>query len=190
MVGEKKRRPVGWTETHLESVVEILDSQRIPVNAKNRALRKGPYPYYGANGQVDSIDTFIFDGDFALLAEDGGYFDDPSRPVAYRVNGRFWANNHVHILKMLGRIPSQFLIHTLNHADLMPFVSGTTRLKLNPSAMRKIHVPLPPLNEQKRIVARIGELQARSRRAREALESIPDLLEQLRQSNPGGRLQR
>jgi len=182
MDAEITKKPNGWAITNLEDIVEILDSHRIPLNSSERVLRKGSYPYYGANGQVDTIDNYIFDGDFALLAEDGGYFDDPSRPVAYHVSGKFWANNHVHILKPLGLIPAQFLIQNLNHADLMPFVGGTTRLKLNQAAMRKIPLLLPPLNEQIRIVARIEELQARNCRAREALETVPDLLDQLRQS--------
>ena len=182
MQAEKKGLPKGWVTTSIGDLVEILDSKRIPLNSNERAARKGPYPYYGANGQVDSIDSFIFDGDFALLAEDGGHFNDPYRPIAYQAKGKFWANNHVHVLRTLWHMPTKFIIYSLNHADLMPFVTGTTRLKLNQAAMKRIPVHLPPLKEQKLIVTKLEELQARSRRAREALETIPDLLEQLRQS--------
>lgn len=89
MDAEITKMPVGWAMAKVGDIVEILDSQRIPINSSERALRKGPYHYYGANGQVDTIDHYIFDGDFALLAEDGGHFDDPSRPVAYIVSGKF-----------------------------------------------------------------------------------------------------
>jgi type I restriction enzyme S subunit len=62
---------------------------------------RGKYPYYGANGLVDHVNKYLFDGDYTLLAEDGGYFDDPKRGVAYDVSGKFWVNNHAHILEPL-----------------------------------------------------------------------------------------
>lgn len=78
-----------WDHAPLMDVVELHDSRRVPLNHTQRAARKGPYPYYGANGQVDSVDDYLFEGEFVLLAEDGGYFDNPSRGVAYEVTGRF-----------------------------------------------------------------------------------------------------
>jgi type I restriction enzyme S subunit len=174
--------PVGWKEVCLEQVVEILDRLRVPLNAKQRAERPGPYPYYGANGQVGNIDDFIFDGDFAILAEDGGHFNDPFRPVAYRVEGKFWVNNHAHVLRTLDQIPTMYLVHFLNSSNLMPFVGGSTRLKLNQGSMRQIPIRIAPLNEQRRIVAKIEDLTARSRAAKQALDAIPPLLERFRQS--------
>jgi type I restriction enzyme S subunit len=97
--------PKGWVASPLLDVVDLHDSRRIPLNATQRAQRRGEYPYYGANGQVDSIDDYIFDGEYVLLAEDGGYFDDPSRGVAYEVSGKFWVNNHAHILSARGGNP-------------------------------------------------------------------------------------
>jgi type I restriction enzyme S subunit len=83
--------PKGWTTAPLLDVVELHDSRRIPLNATERASRKGEYPYYGANGQVDTIDDYLFDGDYTLLAEDGGYFDQPWRGVAVK-SGSCWIN--------------------------------------------------------------------------------------------------
>jgi type I restriction enzyme, S subunit len=88
-----------WTTAPLLKAIELHDSRRIPLNASERAKRKGSYPYYGANGLVDHVDDYIFDGDYVLLAEDGGNFDKPERGVAYEVSGKFWVNNHAHILK-------------------------------------------------------------------------------------------
>lgn len=163
-------------------VVEIFDALRIPVNAKERASRSGPYPYFGANGQAGTIDDYLFDGEYILLAEDGGYFDDPARGVAYRAGGRFWVNNHAHVVKPTAGMPIGYFVHALNSIDWMPFVSGTTRLKLTQEAMRNVPLPIAPLNEQRRIVAKIEELTDRSRRAREALDAIPALLDRFRQS--------
>jgi type I restriction enzyme S subunit len=174
--------PVGWVNVPLRDVVDVHDARRVPVNADERAKRVGSYPYYGANGQAGTIDDFLFDGDFALLAEDGGNFDEPSRGVAYRVTGRFWVNNHAHILAPRLGMETRFLVPALNAIDWMPYVSGTTRLKLTQGAMMKVPFRLPPLNEQRRIVAKLEALQARSRRARETLDAVPPLLEKLRQS--------
>ena len=101
--------PRGWVRTTLGEVVDVLDARRIPVNADERAKRAGPYPYCGANGQVGTIDDYLFDGDFALLAEDGGNFDRPERGVAYRMTGRFWVNNHAHILGPKFGMPTAFM---------------------------------------------------------------------------------
>lgn len=174
--------PKGWAQVPLGDVVEVHDARRVPVNAEERARRVGPYPYYGANSQAGTIDDFLFDGEFALLAEDGGNFDDPSRGVAYRVTGQFWVNNHAHVLAPRYGMETKFLVAALNALDWMPHVSGTTRLKLTQGAMVKAPFRLPPLNEQRRIVAKLEALQARSRRAREALDAVPPLLEKLRQS--------
>lgn len=177
-----ERIPPGWARVPLGDVVEVHDARRVPVNAEERATRVGPYPYYGANGQAGTIDDFLFDGDFALVAEDGGYFDEPSRGVAYRVTGRFWVNNHAHILAPRFGMETRFLVPALNAIDWMPHVSGTTRLKLTQGAMVRVPFLVPPLDEQRRIVAKLEALQARSRRAREALDAVPPLFEKLRQS--------
>ena len=113
--------PEGWVMAPLMELIDLHDSRRIPLNQTERQTRSGPYPYYGANGQVDSIDDYIFDGDFILLAEDGGHFDDPARGVAYEVSEKFWVNNHAHILSPKGDIPRRLLTHVLNSIDWMPW---------------------------------------------------------------------
>ena len=81
----------------LEDVCEILDSRRVPITAKDR--KAGDYPYYGANGLQDYVADYIFDDELVLLAEDGGNFGSKERPIAYRVSGKCWVNNHAHVLK-------------------------------------------------------------------------------------------
>ena len=182
MSDELMELPEGWVQINLEEIVEILDNKRIPLNSDERAKRKGIYPYYGANGQVDTIDDYLFNGNHVLIAEDGGYFDNPTRDVAYRVTGRFWVNNHAHIVRGLGGITSRFLLYALNKVDWMQYVSGTTRLKLTQASLKKVSLLLPPLNEQKRIVAAIEALRERSQKARSALSAIPELCDKFRQS--------
>ena len=102
MFGDPATNPKGWEVKEFKDVVDILDSKRIPVNAEEREKRKLKakqlYPYYGANGQVDWIDDYIFDGNYLLIAEDGGFWGAFEK-TSYRVSGKFWVNNHAHIVK-------------------------------------------------------------------------------------------
>lgn len=174
--------PNGWAEATIEYICNILDSNRIPLNSKERSSRKGGYPYYGANGQVDSIDDYIFNGEHILVAEDGGFFDQPGKAVAYIVDGKFWVNNHAHILSLKANMSALWLQSFLNTIDWMPHVSGSTRLKLTQGKLRNIAISIPPLNEQHRIAAKIEALQAHSAKAKKALEEAQCLLEKFRQS--------
>jgi len=166
--------PLGWERAPLAAIARNHDAKRIPLNKNARDRRRGPYPYYGANGLVDSVNDFIFDGGFALLAEDGGYFDEPERGVAYKATGKFWVNNHAHILEPLDGISADFLVQVLNATDWMPYVSGTTRLKLTQGGIERATVPIPPLPEQSRIVAKLDALSARSKQARAELDRVPE----------------
>jgi type I restriction enzyme S subunit len=170
--------PNGWQWVKLGEVCEFLDSMRIPVNETERQRRVAGksesklYPYYGANGQVGWIDNYIFDEELVLLAEDGGFFGSIERPIAYRVSGKCWVNNHAHVLRPKGDIiDGNWLYFTLAiRPDIVRFVSGTTRLKLNQEQASLIPVSLPPLSEQKRIAAKIQELMQEVERARTACE--------------------
>jgi len=116
--------PKGWTMAPATAFAAMHDSRRVPLNAKQRNSMQGIYPYYGANGLVDHINDYLFDGSYVLLAEDGGYFDDPKRGVAYEASGKFWVNNHAHILEPLGGVTTSFLKHSLNAFNWMPYVGG------------------------------------------------------------------
>ena len=143
------RIPKEWEVVKLENVVEIWDKYRVPVKEQDR--KPGPFPYCGANGIIDYIAGYTHDGEFVLLAEDGGFFG-PFENSAYIMRGKFWANNHVHILKASeGILINEFLMYCLNFMDLTPFLTGSTRPKLTQEDMRKIPLPLPPIQEQQRI---------------------------------------
>lgn len=151
--------PVGWTLAFLGDVVEVHDYLREPVNARERKLRAGIYPYYGATGQVGWIDSYRQDGEFVLLGEDGAPFFDATKPKAYIVFEKCWVNNHAHVLKGVnGVLTNRYLLHTLNATDYREFANGTTRLKLTRSAMVRIPIKFPPILEQGRIVDKIEEL--------------------------------
>lgn len=174
--------PHGWSKAKVLDIASLHDGRRVPLNATQRLSMQGTYPYYGANGLVDHINDFRFDGDFVLLAEDGGYFDEPMRGVAYEASGKFWVNNHAHILAPAGGIPVRFLRYLLNSVNWMPFVGGTTRLKLTQRGLNQAKILVPPLAEQRRIVAKIDSLSSKSERARANLDHIPRLVMKYKQA--------
>jgi type I restriction enzyme S subunit len=164
----------------LGEVCEIWDHLRKPVKKKDRI--PGEVPYCGANGVIDYVSGFTHEGEFVLLAEDGGFYG-PGEPSAYMMYGRFWANNHIHILLAKSDyLINAFLQTYLVAADLRPFLTGATRPKLTQRAMRSIPIPLPPLAEQRRIVARIEQLMARVREARRLRQAAREEAERLWQS--------
>ena len=164
--------PDGWSWCLLEDVANVLDSKRQPIKTEERKKRiQGKsitYPYYGATGIAGDIDDYIMEGRYILLGEDGAPFLDKNAPKAYEVTGRFWVNNHAHILEP--QIAFLFLLHFLNAVDYAGYVKGTTRLKLTQSDMNRIKIMLPPLSEQQRIVAKIEELFATLDKIKESLE--------------------
>lgn len=142
-----------WSECALYEVAEILDSQRSPVNATERAARKGDIPYYGASGQAGWIDSALFDEDLVLLGEDAIDFIDPKAQKAYDISGPSWVNNHAHVLRARKAVVvSRFLTLALNAVNYSNYVSMGTRSKLTQSNMRKIVLRIPRLEEQCRIV--------------------------------------
>ncbi|MEU6404140.1 restriction endonuclease subunit S [Streptomyces sp. NPDC046985] len=152
----------GWAWAKLAEVVDVLDSLRVPVSAKERASRHGDVPYYGAAGQVGWIDEKIFNEDLILLGEDGVQFFDITKTKAYAISGPAWVNNHAHVLRASkGGIYWKYLIHYLNYFNYEGFANGTTRLKLTKAAMLRIPLPIPPLEEQWRIVSALEEQLSR-----------------------------
>lgn len=159
-ISEFQNLPTSWQIKTLGEVCEILDNMRKPINSTEREQRlknsTTKYAYYGATGQVGYIDDFLCDFESILLGEDGAPFLEPFKDKAYIVSGKYWVNNHAHILKAKENFAiNKFVCYFLNIVDYMPYVSGTTRLKLNQSAMKQIKIPLPPLEIQKRIVAKL-----------------------------------
>lgn len=170
----------------LEQAADILDSYRKPVNSKERLnLIKGKpldelFPYYGATGQVGWIDSFLTDGEYILLGEDGAPFLNPYAEKAYIIYGKTWVNNHAHILR--SKTNNEFLCYYLNYFNYKNYVSGTTRLKLTQAQMRKIPIPNIPSDEQSRIVAHIEELFSELDKVVGTLKTTKEQLEVYRQA--------
>ena len=175
-----------WEWVALEDAVEICDYLRKPVNSKERAQRVANkredelYPYYGATGQVGYIDSYLSDGEYVLLGEDGAPFLDPFAKKAYLIKGKGWVNNHAHVLK--SKLNNKFLCYYLNQVDYNGLVTGTTRYKLTQAAMKRILVPTPDLVEQERIVSKIEELFSRLDASVAELKTAKEKLKVYRQA--------
>lgn len=158
----------------IEECCDILDSRRIPITASER--RSGPYPYYGANGIQDYVAEYIFDDELVLLAEDGGNFGSKTRPIAYRVSGKCWVNNHAHVLKPMANVDVDYLCYSLMFYDTEELVNGATRQKLTQAAMRKMLIPQRPITEQKKIVSELSKIQSIISARQQQLQNLDDLV--------------
>lgn len=158
----------------IEEWCEILDSQRIPITAKNRI--EGPYPYYGANGIQDYVNDYIFDNELVLLAEDGGNFGSKDRPIAYRVSGKCWVNNHAHVLKPKKGLDVDYLCYSLMFYNTNGLVNGATRQKLTQSTMRTMKIPCLEINEQQEIVQKIKKIESILNDLNGQLELLDELI--------------
>lgn len=157
-----------WNEKPLGDVCDVLDRLRKPIAKRDRV--SGPYPYYGATGVLDYVADYIFDEQLVLIGEDGAKWGAGDKS-AFSIAGKTWVNNHAHVLRPnRDVILDDWLIYYLNATDLSDFISGMTVPKLNQGRMREIPIPIPPLEEQRRIVAILHEAIEGLDRARENAE--------------------
>lgn len=166
----------GWQTAKLGDVVELFDHMRVPLNSRERQQRQGEYPYYGAQGIIDRIDGYIFDGRYILVAEDGENLNSKKLPLALFADGKFWVNNHAHILRGKPDVADDtFLLACLNNANIKPFVTGAAQPKLSQANLRQIEIPFAPLPVQRRIAGILSaydELMENNRRRIRLLEAM------------------
>lgn len=173
-----------WRKVRLEEISECLDNKRRPLNSTEREGMRGNIPYYGANGIVDYVNDFIFDERLILLAEDGGHFNDfMNKPIAMRIDGKAWVNNHAHILRITGA-DFDFIYFSLVHKDIRKYINGTTRGKLTKSDMLSIELKLPiDIKEQMHISKLLSnvttEIQLLDKEITELKQQKKGLMQQL-----------
>ena len=143
-----------WAETTLGEVIELYDYERIPLSTQQRSQRQGEYPYYGASGIIDYIDDYIFDGRYLLISEDGANLVERKTPIAFFASGKFWVNNHAHIVRGIpGVADDYFLMSYIQSANISGYITGTAQPKLSQSNLKSIRLPLPPFPIQRKIAA-------------------------------------
>jgi len=137
-----KEIPKGWRVGKLGEIIENFDSKRIPLSSREREKRKGVYPYYGATKIMDYVNDYLFDGTFILMAEDGSVTNEKGFPVLQYVWGKFWANNHTHILRGNG-VSTEFVYLLLSKTKISEYVTGAVQPKLNQANMNSIQILIP-----------------------------------------------
>jgi restriction endonuclease S subunit len=136
--------PKGWKPKQFGNVFSIFDSKRIPLSKSERLQRQGSYPYHGAAGVMDYVDDYLFDGIYVLMGEDGSVIDDNDHPVLQYVWGKFWVNNHAHVLQGIHGISTEHIYLYLQGINLCAYVTGAVQPKLNQKNLKSIPFLLPP----------------------------------------------
>ena len=137
--------PEDWNVGKLGDVIELLDSKRIPISGQKRENMEKIYPYYGAASLMDYVDDYIFDGIYLLMGEDGTVIDEKGFPILQYVWGKFWVNNHAHILKGKNGFNVDSLYLLLSKTNIQSIVTGAVQAKVNQSNLKSIEIIIPPV---------------------------------------------
>ena len=154
-----------------------LDGRRIPLSTEERSYRKGEFPYYGASGIIDSVDAYIFDEDLILVSEDGANLLNRSSPIAFVATGKYWVNNHAHILKPCDN-NTEYWAQRIEAVELTPFVTGSAQPKFTADALMNLRIAVPPSVSERRDIqiyifeeaTRLNALLAEAQRGIELLQ--------------------
>jgi type I restriction enzyme S subunit len=146
--GDPNSNSSKWRKLNFSEIVTNENSKRVPINKLERDKRKGDYPYYGATGIIDTIDDYLFDGEFLLIAEDGKNLMLKRKNNAFKASGKFWVNNHAHVLSFNGAANLTYLEFAINNLDLNPYLTGIDQIKLTRENLDKIPIAIPPLEVQ------------------------------------------
>ena len=161
-----------WSECTLQEVVDFLDGQRKPLESADRAKRQGKYPYYGASGIIDYIDDYIFDEPLLLLGEDGANIINRSSPLCFIATGKYWVNNHAHVMRPRKGQNIKFICELLESLDYTRYNTGTAQPKLNQEKCRQIALHLPTYEEQCHIAEFLSLVEQKSIHAQTELDSL------------------
>ena len=153
--------PEGWVLTDIGELLTNRDSERVPLSLGVRSKQQNKiYDYYGATGVVDKVDGYLFDERLLLIGEDGANLLSRSKDNAFFAEGKYWVNNHAHILDCPEKEVLDYVAFLINSMSLENYITGSAQPKLNQDNLNKIEIPLPPLEEQRRIIAQVNLWQS------------------------------
>jgi type I restriction enzyme S subunit len=170
--------PEGWRVNTLDEISFNFDSKRVPLSSREREKRRGNYPYYGAAGILDYVDDFTFEGTYALMGEDGTVIDDLGFPVLQLIRGRFWVNNHAHVLQGKG-ISTELLFLFLKNTSVQHLVTGAVQPKINQGNMNSLKFVIPDSSCKNRLESFVNSLYLKiggNKEQIKVLSQIRDLL--------------
>ena len=145
--------PENWCWVRFGTALVNRDAERIPLSVSQREKLDKKYDYYGASGVIGKVDRYLFDKPLLLVGEDGANLLLRSKPIAFIASGQYWVNNHAHVIDAVAGVDLRYIALFINATNLAPYVTGTAQPKMNQEKLNSILVPLPPTNEQRRIVS-------------------------------------
>ena len=172
--------PISWRVGSVDEIAEFFDSMRKPLSSLERADMARIYPYYGAVSIVDYVDDYIFDGEYLLLSEDGIYVvDDSGHPLLQHIIGKFWVNNHAHILKGKAGFTEDSLYLFLSNTNMSPIVTGAAQPKINQANLKSFPITIPDsevLDRFNSIVHPLFDRKLNNKKEIRKLETLRELL--------------
>jgi type I restriction enzyme S subunit len=171
--------PKGWRNVSLKEVVSIHDSKRIPLSGQEREKRKGPYPYYGAAALMDAVDGYLFDGVYLLTGEDGSVADVNGYPIMQYVWGKFWVNNHAHILQGKDGVATEHVMLAMQRTNITPYITGAVQAKLSQTNMWRINFLKPTHEVAEHFASLLEPLFVRFRHNSEQAKTLATLRDTL-----------
>lgn len=171
--------PEGWRRASLREAVSIHDSKRIPLSGQERRKRKGPFPYYGAAALMDFVDSYLFDGVYLLVGEDGSVVDQQGFPVTQYVWGKFWVNNHAHVLQGAGQVSTEHVMLAIKRTNIQPLITGAVQAKLSQASMWRIPFLMPSEPIASAFAAMVRPLFARVRHNTDQSKNLVSLRDTL-----------
>ena len=177
--------PDNWEWVRLGTIVQNFDNMRKPLSqvVRNKITKDRNYEYYGATGVIDYVDDYIYEGRYILVGEDGANLISKSKKNAFIAEGKFWVNNHAHVLQVISKfIKESYFVYQYNCLDLTEYITGSAQPKLNAKNLSSIKIPLPPLEEQERIVKKLDSMLGRINEAKELIAQAKETFENRRAS--------
>ena len=152
--------PQGWEWERFGNIMINKDSERVPLSVAQRQQLKKIYDYYGASGVIDKVDKYLFDKDLLLIGEDGANLINRSTPIAFIAKGKYWVNNHAHVLDVCSGMALSYVALFINAISLVDYITGTAQPKMNQEKMNSILLAIPPVKEQHRILEKMSMVDA------------------------------
>ena len=176
---ESGRAGSGWEIKRIGEVVRNLDASRRPVKSSERSEMSGVHPYFGASGIIDHVNGYTHEEPALLVAEDGANLLSRSTPIAFQADGKFWVNNHAHVLGYSGLAELTYLEVALNQRDLREHITGSAQPKLTQRALLDLALPIPPISLQRAFSQRVNETRNIASIQRTALRGAEHVFQSL-----------
>lgn len=172
-----------YEKVQLKNIVNNHDGKRVPLKSTDRESMQGKYPYYGASGIIDYINDYIFDGEYLLISEDGANLTVRKYPIAFIAKGKFWVNNHAHIVKAKDNISTnKFMEYAFAYTNISVYITGSAQPKMSQGKMNIIEFSIPPLPIQQKVVNYLDEISQKIEKIKSIQKEKTESLKALKAS--------